>query len=103
MAVSKKEAQKINSKGKKDNARNMANGVLQSQGLATDKGKNPVVTQRGYAKSAEVAMKLTPKKTGAKSTGKVTTTLKRVNQSVVARGGRPGPTTPAKVQRKGNR
>jgi hypothetical protein len=100
MAIGKKAAQKINSKGKKDNARNMANSDLERQGLSTGKGKNPPVTQGGYAKNAEVAMKLTPKKTGAKSTGKVTRTLKRVNQSVVARGGKPGSTTPARVKRK---
>jgi hypothetical protein len=103
MAISKKNAQKINSRGKKDSRRLVANDTLNIQGISTDKGKNPVVAPSDYAKNAEVAMKLTPKKTGAKSTGKVTKTLKQVNQSVVARGGKPGSTTPAKVKRKGSR
>jgi hypothetical protein len=92
--------QKIRNKGRKDNIKNVADNELRSQGIAVKKGVPQSKDGAGYAKNSVVASKFVPKTDGSKSSGKVTNHLKRVNQSVVARGGKPGSTVPANVKKK---
>jgi hypothetical protein len=93
MAVSKKQQNKLVSKSKSQSQRAVATSALQRQGKATPAQRTSDMTKANKAlRRASVKSDGTPSTMRTNGSSKGATAMRRVNQSIVARGGKPMPT-----------
>jgi hypothetical protein len=102
MAVSKKKQTKLDSKSKAKAQKAVATSVLGTQGKATPAQTNSDMIKADKAlRRASIAAgspKNNKKNMQTNASSKLKTAMKRVNQSVVARGGKPVKTYNKKVK-----